>query len=120
MLLRIEFGFILGTQYWEKTLGEDFFNELIKANKCFRENTNHFGSTAYFYYCNKNIDISKFKPFIFTINDFDYNFTLTKDDLFLDIGDKYIFLMGFYDPALILGYPFLKKNNNLHKRYNRK
>ena len=38
------------------------------------------------------------------------NFTFTKDDLFLDIGDKYIFLMCFGgSPVIYLGYPFLKK-----------
>ena len=35
---------------------------------------------------------------------------MTKEDLFLDIGDKYICLIGFgYGSKLILGYPFLKK-----------
>ena len=39
------------------------------------------------------------------------NFTFTKEDLFLDIGDKYLFLMVFEITAtnLILGYPFFKK-----------
>jgi hypothetical protein len=35
---------------------------------------------------------------------------LTKDDLFLDIGDKYLFLMVFGGISeLVLGLPFLKK-----------
>ena len=63
-----------------------------------------------YFYCNKNVDLSGFKPFVFTINEFNYNFTLTKDDLFLDVGDKYVFMMAFGGfSELILGYPFLKK-----------
>ena len=63
-----------------------------------------------YFYCNKNVDLSGFKPFIFTINEFNYNFTLTKDDLFFDVGDKYVFLMAFRGfSELILGYPFLKR-----------
>ena len=43
-------------------------------------------------------------------NEFNYNFTLTKEDLFLDIGDKYLFLMAFGGISeLILGLPFIKK-----------
>ena len=35
---------------------------------------------------------------------------MTKDDLFLDIGDKYLFLMVFGGISeLVLGLPFLKK-----------
>ena len=64
----------------------------------------------HYFYCNKNTDLSGFKPFTFTINEFEYNFTLTKDDLFLDIGDKYLFLMVFGGiNELVLGLPFLKK-----------
>ena len=80
MLLRIEFGLITGYYEWENVL------------------------------FNKNTDLSGFKPFSFTINEFEYNFTLTKDDLFLDIGDKYLFLMVFGGISeLVLGLPFLKK-----------
>ena len=54
--------------------------------------------------------MDKFKPYKFTINEFETNFTFTKEDLFLDIGDKYIFLMCFGgSPTIYLGYPFLKK-----------
>ena len=47
--------------------------------------------------------------FTFSINEYEYNFTLDYNDLFIEVEDKYIFLMifgGIYD--LILGYPFLK------------
>ena len=94
----------------EKYVQNDFFAPLINDKNCTRNGTTELGSSTYYYYCNKDIDLNKFKPWKFTINEFKTNFTFTKDDLFLDIGDKYIFLMCFGgDPAIYLGYPFLKK-----------
>ena len=110
MLLRIEFGLISGYYEWESILLNEYFSELIKDNKCFKKYTNALGYFMHYFYCNKNTDLSGFKPFIFTINEFEYNFTLTKDDLFLDIGDKYLFLMVFGGiNELVLGLPFLNK-----------
>ena len=107
-LLRVEFGFIQGTQEMKKIFDKNFFNYVNKT--CFTKNTIELGSSFHYYYCNKDVDLNKFKDWKFTINNFETNFTLSKEDLFLDIGDKYIFLMGFsYGSKLILGYPFLKK-----------
>ena len=110
MILRIEFGLISGYYEWEYMLINEFFSKYIENKICFKENINELGSYLHYFYCNKTVNLSEFKPFNFTINEFNYNFTLTADDLFLDVGDKYLFLMsfgGFGD--LILGYPFLKK-----------
>ena len=110
MILRVGFGLITGYYEWEYALINEFFSKYIDSKICFKENTNDLGSSLHYFYCNKNVDLSEFKPFIFTINEFNYNFTLTKDDLFLDVGDKYVFLMAFGGfSELILGYPFLKK-----------
>ena len=110
LLLRIEYGLINGYYEWEKTLKNEFFDELITEKKCFKNSTNELGNTAYYYYCNKSTDISKFEPFIFSINEYNYNFTLSKEDLFIEEGDIYLFLMIFGGiPDIILGYPFLKK-----------
>ena len=110
MILRIEFGLITGYYEWENVLINEFFSKYIDSKICFKENVNDLGSYLHYFYCNKNVDLSEFKPFIFTINEFNYNFTLTKDDLFLDVGDKYVFMMAFGGfSELILGYPFLKK-----------
>ncbi len=134
-ILRIEFGFIKGSFDMEEYVKKDFFEPLINSSKCFRKSTSEIGTSIYYYYCDKDIDLNNFKPWKFTINEFEMNFTFTKDDLFLDIGDKYIFLMGFsYGSKLILGYPFLKKykiifnqdlktigfihKNPLNKKYN--
>ena len=110
-LLRIEFGLIVGYYQWEKILKDEFFDKLIEEKKCFRDHTFEFGSsTSYYYYCNKTTDISHFKPFIFSINDFENDFILNKEDLFIEADDKYIFIMIFTSSSdIILGYPFLKK-----------
>ena len=110
ILLRIEYGLINGNYFWQKHLENTFFNRLIEEKKCFRNYSNEVGNTVYFYYCNKNTDLSQFKPFTFSIHEFNKNFTLTKDDLFIEDGDKYFFLMTFGGITTnILGYPFLKK-----------
>ena len=110
VLFRIEFGLIIGYYKWEEILKRNFFDKLLEEKKCFKDYTSDLGNTAYFYYCNKTTDVSKFKPFIFTINDFNYNFTLTYKDLFIEVEDKILFLMIFGGiHELIFGYPFLKK-----------
>lgn len=114
ILLRIEFGLIIGDFPWQKELENNFFNKFIEENKCFKEKTDEETTTdrknvLTYYYCNKNIDLSEFKPFTFVLNDPNYNFTLTKDDLFIEEDDKYIFLMVFGKYELIFGFPFLKK-----------
>ena len=110
VMLRIEFGLIIGSFYWQKYLLENFFTPLINESKCFKGQTEQLGSTAYFYYCNSTTDISHFKPFTFSIHEYDYNFTLTKEDLFVKDGDKLMFLMifgGIYE--IVFGFPFFKK-----------
>lgn len=109
VIFRIEYGLIMGDYPWQKILENNFFNKLINESKCFKETTTEKDNKIMFYYCNKNIDLSEFQPFTFYINEFNFNFTLTKDDLFLEENDKYIFLMVFGKYDLIFGYPFFKK-----------
>ena len=107
IILRIEFGFIIGHYYWQAYLLENFFTPLMNENKCFKGSANELG---YFYYCNSTTDISHFKPFTFSIYEYDYNFTLTKEDLFVKDGDKLLFLMifgGMFE--IVFGFPFFKK-----------
>jgi hypothetical protein len=109
-MLRIEFGLIIGNYMWQQHLLDNFFTPLINENKCFKGSTLQLGSSAYFYYCNSTTDISHFKPFTFSIHEYDYNFTLTKEDLFVKDGDKLMFLMifgGIFE--IVLGFPFFKK-----------
>ena len=67
------------------------------------------GHSYFHYYCRKDTDISSFKQFDFIINDLNINITLTKDDLFIDDGDKLLFLIVFGHPQPILGFPVFKK-----------
>lgn len=62
MLLRIEFGLILGYLEWEYVLDDEFFSELIYEGKCTKKNaTGHDPGYRYRYYiCNKDTDLSKF------------------------------------------------------------
>jgi len=109
-MMRVEFGFIQGNSFMGDEIEKYFFDDLKEAKKCFRNYTNKIGSSFYYYYCNKDVNLDNFKPWIFTINNFETNFTFTKEDLVLDLGDKYLFLIGFGSSTkIILGYPFLKK-----------
>ena len=109
MLLRVEYGLINGNKNWQDFLEKNFFGELMKQNKCFKGKGWNDGYTYFHYYCNKGTDLSSFNPFTFVIDDLDYNLTLTKDDLFVEDGDKLLFLIIFGHPQTILGYPVFKK-----------
>jgi len=65
---------------------------------------------SYFhYYCKKDTNITLFPPIDFINNDLNLNITLTKDDLFIDDGEKLLFLIIFGHPQPILGFPIFKK-----------
>ena len=68
----------------------------------------------YYYYCNKDVDLSNFPNLNFEIKSFDYNMTLTYKELFKLVNDKYIFLVLIPDSTSysywILGEPFFRKN----------
>ena len=81
----------------------------MKQNICFKGKGWNDGHTYFHYYCNKGADLSSFNPFTFVIDDLDFNLTLTKDDLFVEDGDKLLFLIIFGHPQTILGYPVFKK-----------
>jgi hypothetical protein len=109
MLLRVEYGVINGNKKWQEILEKNFFGELIKQEKCYIGKGYNDGHSYFHYYCRKDTDISTFKQFDFIINDLNINITLTKDDLFIDDGDKLLFLIVFGHPQPILGFPVFKK-----------
>ena len=109
MLLRVEYGVINGNKKWQDTLEKNFFGELIKQGKCFIGKGYNDGHSYFHYYCKKYTDISNFQNFYFIINDLNIDIVLTKDDLFIEDGDKLLFLMIFGHPQPILGYPVFKK-----------
>ena len=109
MLLRIEYGVINGNRKWQEILEQNFFNELIQQNKCFKGKGYNDGHSYFHYYCNNDTDLSTFSKMHFIIDDLNYNITLTKHDLFVEDGDKLLFLIIFGHPQPILGYPVFKK-----------
>ena len=109
MLLRIEYGLINGNRKWQEILEKNFFDELIRQEKCFKGKGYNDGHSYFHYYCKKDTDISSFRNFDFIKNDLGINITLTKDDLFIEEDDKLYFLIVFGHPQTILGFPVFKK-----------
>lgn len=105
-----ELGFIRGSSEYLQKIEENYFGKLLK-DKCQQKlSENHY----YYYECEKNTNLSSFKDLTFIHQDFFYNFTLTKDDLFKEYGDKIYFLIvfdKFLSPVQFwkLGKPFIKK-----------
>ena len=66
--------------YLQKYFLDNFFTLRFNENKYFKGSTNELGNAAYFFYCNSTTDISHFKPFTFSIYEYDFNFALTKED----------------------------------------
>ena len=109
MLLRVEYGLFNGNKKWQEILEKNFFEELIKQEKCFKGKGYNDGHSYFHYYCKKDTDISTFGQFDFILDDFNLNITLTKEDLFIEDGNKLLFLIIFGHPQPILGYPVFKK-----------
>ena len=109
MLLRVEYGLINGNKKWQEILEKNFFEELINQRQCFKGKGYNDGHSYFHYYCQKDTDISSFGQIDFILDDLNLNITLTKDDLFIEDGDKILFLIIFGHPQPILGYPVFKK-----------
>ena len=104
-----QIGVILGTSEYGKAVKEFFGNK----DKC-SYNEIEFKKQKYFYYeCDNNTNIDDFEPIVFIHQELEYNFTLDKNDLFIDFNNKKYFLVVFkkeyYEERWILGKPFVKK-----------
>ena len=122
-----QIGAIIGTDEYKNYINNNFFVNLTKENICIQKNIS-FNKEIYSYYeCDKSININNFEPIIFTHQELSYNFTLDKNDLFVDFNNKKYFLCLFLEKKYsneerhwILGMPFIKKynfvfDNNLKK-----
>lgn len=107
------FAGIQGSEIIRPFLEENLFT---KSNNCNKDTFSYKGK-FYFYYCKnnpttiKNIK-SKFPTLQFTHQDFNFNFTIKGDDLFVENGDYVYCLMIFEDYKKYewrLGRPFLNK-----------
>ena len=110
-IINNNFEFIIGTYDYRKKI----YNEFFKFEKnCFYNNINTTLFIFDYFYCDKNVDIKKFKPLIFHLKDIQFNFTFYPEDLFLEINGKNIFKIVFYpyyNLLWVFGRMFLKKYN---------
>ena len=104
-----QIGIILGTSEYGNMVKGFFGNK----NKC-SYNEIEFKKQKYFYYeCDNNTNVDDFEPIVFIHQELEYNFTLDKNDLFIDFNNKKYFLVVFkneyYQEKWVLGKPFVKK-----------
>ena len=130
--LNYNYGFIIGTREYKDYISKFFFNELIKQNICSEDlinyiNENEVEKKYYIISCNKEKLMKgkfyeKFPNLNIFVFDYNYNFELTKEDLFTEVNDKLYFMIifdrkTFVHPELSfwhLGLPFLKKYEFVH------
>ena len=109
VLLKIEFGFIIGTKEFFDVIQNEYFN---KNNNC---KLNTYDNIYKYYICDKHIDIKKFQLVSFGLKDIKYSFNFTGNDLFFELNDKKYFLIFFRvnntnDDDWVFGKPFFQKN----------
>ena len=127
-------GFIIGNNNYKKLLLKNYFGELIENNICQFEKTDLTKySKGYVYYgtngiydlftCDKNEFVNgkinykkQFMPLLFDLPKYNFTFNLSDDDLFIEINNKYYFLVAFpenegeiYYIQCFLGLPFYQK-----------
>ena len=125
-----QMGVIIGTDEYRDYINENYFSGLIKENKCNKKNVTLSKKTYLYYECNSDINIDNFEPIIFTHQEFSYNFTLDKNDLFVDYNNKKYFLCVFLEndsgstyysvKRWVFGIPFVKKYNFVFDHNSRK
>ena len=113
--VKLDYNFcgIRGSEIIRPYLEENLFT---KQNNCYRD-TFHYKSKFYFYYCDNNPSIikkikSNFPTIRFTHQDFNYDFTIKGDELFVE-KDGYVYCLMVFDSFKKydwdLGRPFLNK-----------
>jgi hypothetical protein len=134
--INYNYGFIIGTKEYRQYILKNFFDEVINLNICSYDLTNFINENGlkdryYVISCDKfkfklnDFDkkyYEKFPDLYFFIFDYNYNFVLNKEDLFIEINDKLYFMILFekvlFDHSELsfwhLGLPFLKKYEFVH------
>ena len=116
-------GFIIANDAYKELIKENYFNDLIKDNICEIEtinvniSDNRINFTKYdMISCNKKTFTNNMKGNFPTLNfshiDYNYNFTLTDIEVFLEKGEKIYFLIIFPyngNKDWYLGLPFIQK-----------
>ena len=110
-IFAIEYNYIIGNKDYKNKIEEEFFNKYLENNICNYEKINK--ERIQILICNKTLfDIDSFPTLYFYHRIFNYTFEFTKDELFLEKNDKYIFLIFFGifpDSYFTLGKLFFKK-----------
>ena len=104
-----QYGLIKGTSEY-LTIIKPYFQKLEKCE--LKEFT--LKNVIYSYYeCDINVNINDFEPLTFIHTEFELEFILDKDDLFINHNDKKYFLVAFQSESSNqkwgLGKPFVKK-----------
>ena len=127
-------GIIIGNSKYKQLILGNYFNELIYNNICKLEKTEitkynqsyiFYGTNGVyeFFTCDKNKFINeknnykiKFMPLLLDYVRYNYTFNLSDDYLFMEINNKYYFLVAFpenvnefYYIHCFLGLPFYQK-----------
>ena len=104
-----QYGAIIGTSEY-LTLIRSYFESL---EKCELMELTHKQLKYYYYECSTDVNINNFEPLTFIHSELGKNFTLDKNDLFIDYNQKKYFLVLFqqesYSEKWSLGKPFIKK-----------
>ena len=110
-LFYIENNYIIGSRNYKVSIEENFFNKYLENNICRYETDKK--SKYEVIICDKNsFDINSFPTLFLYHRIFNYTFKLTKEDLFMEKNNKYIFLIMFStygNNYFTLGKIFLKK-----------
>ena len=108
-----DFGLISGTKEYKNLIETNYFKQYEDINKCWEKilKTNDLGS-FYYYVCDDDINIDIFPTLFLKCKNLQYEFQLTKDDLFIKHNHKIYFLIVFEFLRIKtwkLGKPFLDK-----------
>ena len=119
-VLNYNLGVIIGTSVFKKKISENYFDSL---DFCKNELVQFNNSEYYVYSCNGDEDkIKLFPKIIFTSKNYEYNFELNYNDLFIKFGSRYYFLIIFRNKdenTWTFGQPFYKKFNlTIHLKEN--
>ena len=108
-------GFIIGSYSYKKDVLNNFFSVKITKGECFTQEVYQQKKAFDGFYCNKNVDITKFENLRIILDKIKYRIDLTYEDLFTLNGDYLYFNVLFtqdeddFKNDFILGKPVFKK-----------
>ena len=126
--LHIDHGLIIGTEEYKNFIEQNYFNELINENICFKETAKLMLKEFSIFYCdkikfkgdftsssyNKLKPINRFNSLFLHHKEFEYIFKMGKEELFEEIEEKIYFLIIFdindKNEIWKLGEPFISQH----------